>query len=153
MKPLDFEVDIDRYMGEWYEQARKPQRHQVGCVETKAIYTFDKEKKQVLVHNQCTSKTGETREAKAFALPGNAKNNVLKVYFTKWFAGNYWLLDLDPDYQWAVVGEPCKKFAWVLSRQQTVNSEEVVKRLNLLRSKGYNISDIILKGESDQSKV
>ena len=150
LQTIDFEVDLDKYAGEWFEQARKPQRFQFGCVESKAIYTLDKSKSKVIVNNECITRDKGLKHAQAFAVPNSEKRDKLKVYFTKWFGGSYWILDLDKDYQWAVVGEPCRRMAWVLSRNEKVPPHEVVKRIDLLKKKGYDVGDIILRGEGDK---
>lgn len=150
MQTIDFEVDLERYTGTWFEQARKPQRFQYGCTESSAHYKLNKKEGKVEVYNDCITKDKGQRNISGYAVPVTPKNNKLKVYFTKWFGGSYWLLDLDKNYEWAIVGEPCKKFAWVLSRSANPPVDEVVKRVELLKRKGYDVGDIIFRGESDK---
>ena len=153
LKAVDRDVDVEKYMGVWHEQVRKPMRGQNGCAESKATYSYDKENKKVIVMNECIDKERGNRSIKGFAEAQNERNNMLKVRFNKWIVGNYWILDIDDNYEYAVVGEPCRKFAWVLSRKENPDVEEIKKRIGFLQNKGYDVSDVILRGESDNRGV
>ena len=148
LKPVDFDVNVEKYMGDWFEQARKPTRFQVGCVDTKAHYEL-KPDKSVSVTNECITKSGAIRKVTGFANSTRPSNSTLKVYFNKYVGGSYWILHVDPEYQWAVVGEPCRKMSWVLSRNKDVPREKVVEMIQKLKNKGFDTSDMIFRGESD----
>lgn len=109
-------VDLDRYYGVWYEVARLPNRFQKMCVsDTRATYRPDGEHVSVL--NQCRTADGTLEQATGIAKgvegSGGAK---LRVSFFRPFYGDYWILDLDPEYRWVLVGEPGREYAWVLAR-------------------------------------
>jgi len=105
-------VDLSRYSGTWYEIARLPMWFQRHCVDSKAIYT-SRPDGTVGVHNECETDTGELDQVDGVATVVDHKTNArLTVVFDNFFArlfgssrqGNYWILDLDPDYRVAVVG-------------------------------------------------
>ena len=115
-------VDIPRYMGTWYEITHLPNRFQADCVaDTQARYEQDGDAVRVL--NRCRTKDGAVKAAQGVAkvVPdsGNAK---LRVSFFRPFYGDYWVLALGPDYQWVLVGEPSREYAWVLSRTPTLDA-------------------------------
>jgi apolipoprotein D and lipocalin family protein len=149
VKPVDY-VEVERYLGKWYEIASFPQRFQKGCTATTATYTLIKPGK-LGVLNECRLHTpdGKLKSGKAFAWVMDEESNAkLRVQFflrhirIGLFQGDYWIIDLDEDYQWAVVGEPTKKYLWILSRQNKLDSEVyegILKRLNAL---GYDLSKL-----------
>jgi apolipoprotein D and lipocalin family protein len=144
------QIDLEKYSGKWHEIARLPQRHQVGCVETTAEYSIDPEASETVnVLNTCFDKSGVKRQARAQAMSVSDNNSMLKVYFTKYFGGNYWILDIDDDYQWAVVGEPCRKYAWILSRTPDLDQETIDKRVQMLKENGFKVENLIFRGDSD----
>ena len=138
-------VDVDRYMGTWYEIAKIPMYFQRKCAGgTTATYSL-KENGDVKVVNKCYTEDREVVEAKGVAWVVDEKTNAkLKVSFLpfglKWFGGDYWVIGLDPDYKWAVVGHPDREYGWVLSRTKTLPDETMDKIVKLLEDKGYDYS-------------
>ena len=127
-------VDLARYVGTWYEIASYPHRFQKGCVASRAIYTL-RDDGQIAVRNECRQ---ETLDGPLRAVEGRARvtdpvsNAQLKVTFFWPFWGAYWIIDLDPDYAWAVVGHPSRNYLWILSRTPTLDEtvyEQIVARL------------------------
>lgn len=149
LKTTEKGVEVEKYMGLWHEMARLPQRFQTGCVETTAEYTLNKENDTVNVLNTCITKSGEKKQATAFAYSCNENNSKLRVHFVKWFSGNYWILDVADDYSWAVVGNPCMDSAWILSRTPEMDKSSLDQRVELLKNKGFNVEDLIFRGETD----
>jgi hypothetical protein len=99
-------VDLSRYVGTWYEIARLPMWFQRHCVDSKAIYS-SRSDGAIGVHNECVTDTGKVEQAEGVATVIDAKTNArLTVVFDNWFArlfgssreGNYWVLDLDPEF-------------------------------------------------------
>ena len=109
-------VDLDRYYGTWYEIARLPNRFQAMCVsDTQATYRPDGN--GVTVVNQCRTATGKVEQADGIAkVVAGSHGAKLRVSFFRPFYGDYWILDLDPDYRWVLVGEPGRHYAWILAR-------------------------------------
>ena len=115
-------VDLPRYMGAWYEVASIPNKFQAMCVaDTQARYTLTNG--EVGVHNRCRNDKGEITGAQGFVkvVEGSA-NAKLKVSFFRPFYGDYWVLALDPDYQWVLVGVPSRELAWVLARKPALEA-------------------------------
>ena len=136
------EVDIQRYLGSWYEIAAFPMFFQRQCIaDTQARYDLD-EKGGIRVHNQCTTSSGIDKAegwAKVVDGSGNAK---LRVSFFWPFWGDYWILALQPDYQWALVGSPTRKYLWLLSRTPSLPAEELQKALEAAKAQQFDISQL-----------
>jgi len=134
------DVDLARYTGKWYEIASFPQRFQRGCVATTATYSL-RDDGRIDVLNECRDQTfdGEHRRAEAIAWvadpsEGNAR---LKVEFFWPFRGDYWIIELDPDYQYAVVGHPSRDYLWILSRTPTLPPDRYARVLEAIEAHGY----------------
>jgi apolipoprotein D and lipocalin family protein len=117
-------VDVPRYMGTWYEIAKYPNGFQKKCASgTQATYSLQTDGR-VQVLNRCKTKQGDWSEALGAAKQiGGATSARLKVRFApEWLSfiplvwGDYWIIDLDPDYQWVMVSEPQREYLWILSR-------------------------------------
>jgi len=144
------EFDVSRYMGTWYEIAKLPNWFQRKCVQgTQARYKV-LGPTQIEVNNKCTTASGEEIQAIGLARPnGSGRPAQLEVRFapewTAWLPmvwGAYWVLDLDPDYQLAAVGDPSRSYLWILSRTPLVSAERydaLLKRLNLM---GFDITQL-----------
>ncbi|GGX50918.1 lipocalin family protein [Undibacterium squillarum] len=133
-------VDLQRYQGTWHEVAMIPNRFQSQCVaNTTARYTQRDGYIEVL--NSCSTKEGKTDQAtgKASVVEGS-QNTKLKVSFFWPFSGNYWVLALDPDYRWAVVGEPSRQYGWVLARDKQLSEQDWQKVWAAITSAGYQTS-------------
>jgi len=138
-------VKLERYTGTWYEIARYPQRFQEGCVASKAVYEIGPDGK-IQVYNECRQ---GSMEGPVKSVRGKAKvvdpvtNAKLKVTFFWPFYGDYWIIDLGENYEFAVVGHPSRKYLWVLSR--TPEMEESVYRgiLERLEKQGYDTGRLI----------
>jgi len=136
---VDF-VDLKRYLGRWYEIASYPAWFQKGCTGSMAEYTLLPDGK-IQVINSCreNSLDGKLKQAKGKAeVVDTTTNAKLKVWFFWPFKGNYWIIDLDPDYRWAVVGEPKRKYLWILSRTPTMDQAVFQDILARLPQKGYD---------------
>ena len=143
-------LDVPRYMGQWYEIAKFPNRFQKKCVaNTVAQYTL-LVSGRVRVTNRCRMANGEMDEAIGMARQMGAKNSPkLKVRFApEWLSfldavwGDYWVLDIDPAYQLVAVGEPSREYLWVLSRTPTVSAPEYQALLRRLEVQGFDASKL-----------
>jgi len=133
-------VDLERYLGKWYEIASYPAWFQKGCTGSTAEYSLLPEGK-IRVINRCRkdSLDGPLKESKGKAeVADTATNAKLKVWFFWPFKGNYWIIDLSPDYQWAVVGEPSREYLWILSRTPLMEEAVYQGILERLPQKGYD---------------
>jgi apolipoprotein D and lipocalin family protein len=114
-------VDLDRYVGTWYEIARLPNFFQSKCAsDTRATYRPDG--KDVEVVNQCRTESGTVEQIRGVAkVVEGSQGAKLRVSFFRPIYGDYWILDLDPDYRWVLVGEPSRKYAWILARSPNLD--------------------------------
>lgn len=111
-------VEIERYLGTWYEIARYPNRFQKECVAVTADYSLRDDGK-IRVLNACRKGNldGPIKSIEGKAWVVDRKTNAkLKVQFFWPFRGAYWIIDLGADYDYAVVGHPNRKYLWILSR-------------------------------------
>ncbi|MBC6609869.1 lipocalin family protein [Hymenobacter sp. BT507] len=111
-------VDLPRYAGKWYEIARLPASFEKDCTSVTAQYTIRPDG-DVTVVNTCHkhTPTGKVKKAEGLATVADPTTNAkLKVQFFWPFKGDYWILALDSDYRYALVGEPSRENLWILSR-------------------------------------
>ena len=138
LKTVSF-VDLQRYGGMWYEIARYPNKLQKQCVgNTTATYNF-KADGDLGVVNKCLTKDGRIEDtigtAKVVDKQTNAK---LKGSFAWFSSASYWVIDLDENYQYAVVGNPDRKYLWILSRTPEMKDATYQKILRRIEIAGYN---------------
>ncbi len=143
-------LDVPRYMGQWYEIAKFPNRFQKKCVaNTTAQYTL-LASGRVRVTNRCRMANGEMDEAIGMARQVGPRNSPkLKVRFApEWLSfldavwGNYWVIDLDANYSLVAVGEPSREYLWVLSRTPTVPAADYAALLRRLQMQGFDVSKL-----------
>jgi len=137
-------VDLKKYVGLWYEIAKIPNSFQDHCVKgTTAKYVL-KEDGEIAVLNSCIDEDGEVDDADGVARivdkKSNAKLEVSFVSFLGWrpFWGDYWIIGLDENYQWAIVGTPNRKYGWVLSRTSKLDELTMNKIFQIIKDQGYN---------------
>ena len=134
------DVDLSRYLGKWYEIASYPAWFQKGCTGSTADYSMLPDGR-IRVVNRCfkNSLDGPLKASKGKAEVVDPKTNArLKVTFFWPFKGDYWIIDLDDDYQWAVVGVPSRKYLWILSRTPTLDGALYDGILRRVIEKGYD---------------
>jgi apolipoprotein D and lipocalin family protein len=146
------EVDLNRYMGTWYEIARLPNSFQSKCVgDVTATYTL-LEDGDIMVVNRCRRENGEITEAKGRAkrASNDQPNSKLKVRFAPAFLsflpfvwGDYWIIMLAPDYTYAVIGEPDRRYLWILSRTPSMDETILQGILEQVRQNGYDLSGLV----------
>jgi len=145
-------VDLNRYMGTWYEIARLPNKFQKMCIgDVTANYTL-LDDGSVRVVNRCRKENGEMTEAegKARRLSDDAPTSKLEVRFAPgWLSwlpfvwANYWVIDLADDYSYAVIGEPGRKYLWILSRTPKMDDAVYEKILGRIKEQGYDTSALV----------
>lgn len=141
-------VEVERYMGLWYEVARFPQTFQRNCGATKARYELRSDGR-VDVINSCQrlDRAGEIQDAKAIArVIDTQSNSKLSVSFVPllrqfgFFGGDYWILELGDDYEYAVVGSPNRNSLWFLSRTASMDQTLYAELLERVRLKGFDVN-------------
>jgi len=149
--PSTMQVDLQRYQGTWYEQARLPMFFQRKCVQSEARYDL-REDGLIGVTNQCRDSDGEMNEATGVAEPQQpGKTDKLWVKFDNWFSrlapgltkGEYWVLYHDDDYRVALVGHPNREYLWLLSRTPIINDQTRHELLAIAQKQGYDTSKLI----------
>ena len=140
-------VDLARYAGLWYEVAKIPNRFQDQCVRgTTAEYSI-REDRKIDVLNSCITESGEVDDAEGIAkivdAETNAKLKVSFVSFLGWrpFWGDYWILGLGEDYEYAIVGSPDRKYGWVLSRTPELSAGVLAGIYEQLEAQGFDPAD------------
>ena len=144
-------IELNKYLGTWHEVVRKPLYFQRKCdSNVTANYSLNKNG-NIKVDNSCYTKDGKLKQTIGEAFVQNApSNSKLKVSFLpkiiRWLPvgrGDYWVLKIDENYETVLVGEPDKKYMWILSRSQQPQPEVVQEYLNYAESIGYDLSDVI----------
>jgi apolipoprotein D and lipocalin family protein len=135
-------VDLARYAGTWHEIAAFPMFFQRQCIgDTTARYALRPDG-DISVVNRCRTEDGfDEATARAWAVEGGG-NARLKVSFFWPFRADYWVIGLDPDYRWAVVGNPGRKYLWILSRTPNLPQEQLEAALASARAQGYDLAPL-----------
>ncbi len=142
-------VEIDRYVGVWYEIAKIPNRFQKRCAgNTTATYTLHSDGRLSVI-NQCEESEGAIARVEGLAkITDTVSNAKLKVSFFRIFGlpvylGDYWIIGLDEDYRWAVVGTPGRKYGWILSRTPFMDEQSRKKVDAVLKENKYRPEDFV----------
>ena len=145
MRTVD-NVDLERYLGTWYEIARLPNSFQEGCLCTTANYELI-DSETIRVTNTCRQDSAlgdlDKAEGKAWIVP-NSGNAKLEVSFFWPFKGDYWIIDLDKEnYEYALVGTPGRKYLWILARAPQL-ADSIYNRLTAVaKEEGFNLTEFI----------
>ncbi|AHW59565.1 lipocalin [Draconibacterium orientale] len=148
------ELDLQKYLGTWYEIARYDHRFEQGMVGVKANYSLrDDGKIRVVNSGYKNTLDGEYSEAIGKAKIPDPENEPakLKVSFFWIFYGDYYVLELDKDYQWAVIGSSSDKYLWILSRSPQMSPEIYNDLLKRITDRGYDTSALIKVKQKENS--
>ncbi len=153
-------VDPQRYCGTWYEIARLPNSFQDKCVgDVTATYSLDGD--AFVVVNRCRKEDGEISEAvgRARRASGDSSFAKLKVRFAPailaflpFVWGDYWIIDLADDYSYAVVGEPSRKYLWILARTTSLPAATMQQILGRIGQQGYNPKNLLFTKHTESGK-
>lgn len=141
-------LDLHRYAGQWHEIARLPMFFERQCLGAVTAYYSPKPDGSIHILNRCRTREGsKALEAVARAQPGDAA--ALTVRFTpRWLSwmpmaqAEYWVIDVDPDYQWALVGSPDRRHLWILSRQPSMGRALFETLKHGARQRGYRLDKL-----------
>lgn len=139
-------LDINRYLGKWYEIASFPQRFSRGCVGSTATYSLKRNGK-IKVFNECRLNTLDGRYKSATGTawrPNRHEPGKLKVRFFWPFSAKYWVIDLADDYSYAVVGHPNRKYLWILSRTPQMDARTYEDILIRVKNMHYDLTKLKL---------
>lgn len=145
--PLDVVpyVDPARYIGKWYEIARYPTAFQANCASSTAEYALIGEGR-IRVFNTCLASDGSTVstiEGVAEVVDSSTNAKLCVSFPGVPFPGNYWIIDLDPNYEWAVVGDPLRFTLFILSRTPVLDAATLDGILSRLPEKGYDPNRLV----------
>lgn len=151
-------VDIDRYVGTWYEIARFPNRFQEQCTGNVTAHYGKRADGEIAVGNRCSTKDGRTDEVAGRArVVDTAFNARLKVRFAPEWLGwipylwaDYWIIELADDYSYAAVGDPSREYLWILSRTPTMSAQEYKSVVNLLTEQGFDTTKLFRTLQQDR---
>lgn len=156
--PTVTHVDLNRYLGKWYELAHKPMKYQAQCVsDVTATYTL-KSNGDIRVLNECIAAQNKHDQAIGVAKSVSANNSKLKVSFFRPFYAPYWVFWLkEPNdsaipnqpYTMALVGSPDRRFLWLLAREPKPDLKLRTEALEYAKSIGFDISDLIILPHKD----
>lgn len=148
--PTVQEVNLDRYAGRWYEIARLPMWFERNCIDNiTANYTLRNDAR-IDVVNSCRTEKGQISARGIAEVPDAAHPGQLRVRFAPdWMAwlpvvwGDYWIIDLDPEYRWVMVGAPSRGYLWILSRTPALAPEIVSPLKNKAIKLGFDVAPMI----------
>lgn len=149
------QVDIEKYMGRWYDIASYPAPFLKECRCTTADYEIVPGKSFIRVTNRCIRFKNDrskvvTARGKAFIVAGS-KNTKLKVQFFWPFRGDYYIIGLAEDYSWAIVGHPTRKYLWILSRDSFVPTHTYDYILKVIVAQGYDVNRLVKTSQNCDS--
>jgi apolipoprotein D and lipocalin family protein len=150
-------VDLDRYLGEWHEIARFPNRFQDQCVGDVVATYSRRSDGRIDVVNRCRLADGTVNEAAGVArVVDAATNGKLKVRFAPaWLSwlpkvwGDYWIIGLAGDYSWATIGSPDRKYLWILSRTRTLDAARLEAAREAARANGFDLGRLVMTSVRD----
>ena len=138
------QLNIEKYQGTWYEIARLPNSFEKGLKCVTANYTLMKSGKIKVVNKGFSTTKNSFKTADGVAwVPDAEFPGQLKVRFFWPFAGNYYIIALGEDYSYALVGDPSRKYLWILSRTKTMDHDLYNKLLDTAKSKGFPVNSVI----------
>jgi apolipoprotein D and lipocalin family protein len=142
--PIDT-LDLPRYLGTWHEVARLPNSYQEDCVSGTTAEYMRSTRGEIVVRNRCIDAQGEVMSVEGVGREVVAASGNLQVRFApRWLSwlpvwADYWILDLDPEYRWAVVGGPTRKFLWVLAREPQLDAATFDGIKARAKARGYAV--------------
>lgn len=143
-------VDLKRYAGKWYEIAKIPNSFQKKCLSSTSADYAPREDGMIDVTNRCRTADGVDEAIGVARVVAGSNNSKLEVRFAPaWLSwipmvwGDYWIMDLDPQYTLATVGSPSREYLWILSRTPTISDEQYENALNNATKQGFDTSRVV----------
>lgn len=138
------QVDLNRYIGLWYEIARLPNSFEEGLICCTANYSLREDGKIEVLNRGYQVDKGKYTEAKGSAVrPDPLIPGELKVTFFWPFAGDYFIFHLDMDYRYVLIGEPGRKYFWILSREPKMEDSLYESLVNIAKDEGFAVEKLI----------
>ncbi len=155
------ELNVEQYLGKWYQIATIPAWFQRNCVKNTTAEYSKSEDGLIKVENRCEKEDGEVSVAEGAARlnPKFDSASKLQVSFVKFlghwiwaFGGNYWVMDLGTNgnnYEYSIVGDPTRKYLWILARKPQLSIEELRSIRDKIKAQSYNLDKIIVTQEGE----
>lgn len=145
------QLDLERYVGTWHEIAHLPMFFQRHCVDRITANYTRKPDGTVEVRNACATRNGAMDQSVGVARPVPGQPGALEVRFApRWLSwlpmvwADYWVVDLDPEYRWAVVGGPSRKYLWILSREPRMARATFERITSRAAALGYPVDRLVM---------
>jgi len=142
-------LDLDRYAGRWHEVARLPMFFQRKCIGDTTATNTSRADGSIEVRNACRTDDGMIESTGAARRAGDGGS--LEVRFAPGWLGwvpmvwaDYWVVDLDPDYRWAVVGGPKQGAMWILARETTLDPALFERIRQRAEARGYRLAELVI---------
>jgi|SaaInl59LU_5_DNA_1037362.scaffolds.fasta_scaffold36756_2 apolipoprotein D and lipocalin family protein len=136
-------VDLTKYSGEWYEIARLPNSFEKNLKCVTANYSLKDNGGVLVVNKGFNTENEKWEEATGNAkVPNPEKPGEIRVSFFRPFYGDYYIIELDSNYEHVLVGSPSRKYLWILARTKELNSEVYKNYINIAKSKGFDLSSL-----------
>ena len=144
-------LDLSRYAGQWYEIAHLPVSFQRRCAaDITATYSLRGDG-SIGVRNACRDREGGLQAAEGTARTVEGHPGRLQVRFAPdglswvpWVWADYWVIALDPEYRWAMVGEPGRDYLWILSREPWMEPALFEQLRARAAAMGYDLSPLVM---------
>ena len=139
------ELNLNRYLGTWYEIARFPHSFEKNMVGVTATYS-QRDNGKIRVLNEGFKKTLDGKKTRAEGkakIPNKKEPGKLKVSFFLNFYADYYVMELDENYQYAMIGSSSDKYFWILSRTPQMDAKTYEMLLEKARQRGYNLKKLI----------
>jgi apolipoprotein D and lipocalin family protein len=151
--PTVTNVDLQRYMGTWYEIARFEQFFQKGCVGSTATYAIRPDGDVEVINRCINEEDGSKREATGRAWVVDPSTNArLKVSFFWPFRGDYWIIDLGREYEYVAIGAPNRKYLWILARQPVLDEAVYAAIVGRAARQGFAVENLVKRPYSASRK-
>lgn len=142
-------VDIEKYAGTWYEIAKLPNKFEKGLTCISATYSIKENGKINVLNQGFKTEKGTWKDITGTAWVPDSKNpGQLKVRFFWPFSGDYYIIALNDDYTYALVGDPSRKYLWILSKNKYLDPAIYNELLNIAKKNGFN-TDLVEKVDQD----
>ena len=145
------EMDLTRYAGHWHEIARLPVSFQRKCAGDILVAYALRADGSIAVRTTCRTHDGKQAIADGVARTVENHPGRLQVRFVpSWLSwvplvwADYWVVALDPDYQWAVVGDPKRKHLWILAREPSMDNELFARLKAKAEAMGYDLAPLVV---------
>jgi apolipoprotein D and lipocalin family protein len=153
--------EVERYLGQWHQVAAIPAWFQSDCVANTAADYAMGEDGLIEVVNSCETADGSRKKAEARArFLKDPSDSRLEVTFVEmaglWVwpaAGDYWIIGLDPEYRWAVVGQPSREFAWILARSRSLDAQTLRDIHHILEREAYDTCELLLTATDQEGRL